>query len=455
MEKRLENNKGDLTSGNMIKKMLIFILPVAVGNICSQFYNVADSAVVGQMVSSSALAAVGSCFAIQMIINSIFAGLGNGSMAVCSQYFGAKDKEGTARAVTTALFMALMLGLALTVVGLIISKPLLQLINTPASILDDAVLYLRINFIGSAWHIVFYMGGAMVRGIGDTVLPFILSIVSSVLNIVLDVILVLIMDSGVAAVAIATIIAELVAAAILVWRIASGKYGFKITRASFRPVKSMVVRIAKIAIPSAIQGVSVAVGQLIVQTYVNHFGEDVVAANTVVQKVDGFALLIIMAISTGVSAFVGQNMGAGKLDRVKRVIPVFGSFSVAYGLVAGGVIWLLAEPVSKIFTSNAAVIAFSAEALRIVALSYWALGLYNLFVSFFRGSGDATPPMIIALISSVLQIPMCYYFAIVRDDYKGLFFTFCIVAVLNLAMSFGYYLTGRWKRKSITSATNQ
>ena len=314
--------KGDMTNGSITKKLLLFALPVMGGQIFTQLYNVVDSIVVGNFVGEEALAAVNGSFAVQMICNSIFAGLGMGSSVVCSQYYGSGKTKELSSTVNTTFFLALLIGAILTVVGLLISRPLLVLLNTPENILDDSVTYLRIVFIGSIGHLFYTMGANVLRGLGDAKWPMYFLIVCSLINVVLDLVFVICFHWDVAGVAWATIIAQFISAVGVVIRIAKGGYHVTVNKDTFRLDGRKALTIARIGIPTAITMLVSSAGMLVIQSFANGFGSNFVATMGVAMKIDGFAMLPLQSLGQAITTFVGQNYGAKKLDRLAGEIVV-------------------------------------------------------------------------------------------------------------------------------------
>jgi putative MATE family efflux protein len=309
--------RGDLTQGPILKKVLMFSIPILLSNIFSVLYNLVDSITVGQYVGSDALAAVGSCFAIIMVMVAIYAGFGIGSGVLVAQLYGAKSKD-ISKAVNTAYIVAFFVGIVMGIVGQIVAKPLLNLLRTPANIYNDALLYLRIIFLGCTGELFYYMGSGLLRSMGDSKWPMYFGIITAILNIIGDIILVVIIKIGVAGVAIATIGSQAVSAILVLLRVYKSKsFDFKVTRETFRPDFGILKNILRIGIPSAINSLTNSIGLLIIQSYANSFGSDFVACNTIVQKVDSFALLPLMALGQGLMTFSGQNLGADREDRVR------------------------------------------------------------------------------------------------------------------------------------------
>ena len=439
-----------MTTGSIFKKILLFSLPVMGGQIFTQLYNVVDSIVVGNFVSKEALAAVGVSFPVQMVCNSIFAGLGMGSSVVCSQLYGAGKTKELSKTVNTTFFLALVIGALLTVVGLLIARPLLNLLGTPANIIDDAEAYLRIVFIGSIGHLFYNMGANVLRGLGDAKWPMYFLIVCSVLNVILDLVFVLAFHMGVPGVAWATIIAQFVSAIGVVIRIARGGYHVTVTKETLRLDGMKALTIARIGIPTAVTMLVSSIGMMIIQSFANSFGSDFVATMTVAMKIDGFAMLPLQAFGQAATTYVGQNIGAGKHDRVKSGVRLISIIIIVMGVLMGVVMYFFGYQLVALFNDSPEVREMGKNVLRIICVIYWGMGLQQTFSGVMRGAGAVAMPMIISIVAMFIRVPVAYGLAVVRNDYRGMFYSMIISTMVGVIALFVYYKMGRWKKHAIT-----
>lgn len=438
--------RGDLTQGPILKKVLMFSIPILLSNIFSVLYNLVDSITVGQYVGSDALAAVGSCFAIIMVMVAIYAGFGIGSGVLVAQLYGAKSKD-ISKAVNTAYIVAFFVGIVMGIVGQIVAKPLLNLLRTPANINNDALLYLRIIFLGCTGELFYYMGSGLLRSMGDSKWPMYFGIITAILNIIGDIILVVIIKIGVAGVAIATIGSQAVSAILVLLRVYKSKsFDFKVTRETFRPDFGILKNILRIGIPSAINSLTNSIGLLIIQSYANSFGSDFVACNTIVQKVDSFALLPLMALGQGLMTFSGQNLGADREDRVRSGLMKIGSFMLIFILISGAAIFIFAAPLSRAFTTNEAVISLCVRALRIVSVFYCAVAVQRSVHAMLQGSGAMLPIMAVSLFAIIVRILLSYLLAVRGNDAFGLMWAQNISNTLVAVLSLLYAMFGNWKK---------
>lgn len=439
----------DFTQGDILKPIIVFSLPVLFGDIFSALYNVVDSVVVGQFVGSGALAAVNSSFAITMVCVAIYAGFGMGASVVAGQLFGAKNFEDLNKAISTAYIGALIIGITMSVVGLVISTPLLNAINTPAEILKDADIYLKIYFCGCTTQLLYYMTSGIMRGLGDSRTPMQAIIVCALLNIVLDLVFVIYFQMGCAGVAIATVIAQAISAVLVVSKMLLGNYDIRFTRKTFRLHTNMLAKILRVGVPSAIQQLVNSVGLLIVQSYANSFGTNLVASNGIIQKLDSFTQLPIMAVGQTITMFNAQNLGAGRMDRVKVGNRKMMGFNIAVGALVGILLYFGVEPLYRLFISPAdagyqQIIEIGRNSIHILAFFYWILALQLGFGSILRGAGAATPVMVISIVCVAIRIPLTYLFAMETGMYQGLYWATSVFNTIFAAGMMLYYRFGKW-----------
>jgi len=451
MEQAIKKNTGqiDLTEGSVVKSFLSFMVPIIIGNIFTQLYNTADSIIVGQFVGSNALAALGACFPLNMIINSFLVSVGAGATVVVSQYYGAKNQEGVSRTVNNALILASLVALGITVIGLISAKPVLNLLKTPEEIFDDAYIYLVITIIGTLGHLYYQMGSAILRGMGDSVFPLIMLIFCSLLNIVLDLLFVAVFHWGVAGAAWATILAQLISGITLIMRLTGKRYNVKVNRNTLKIEKDIAKPILFVGVPAGLQMLVYASGSSIVQGFTNTFGSNIIAANSSILKIDGFIILPNMAISTAIQAFVGQNIGAGKIDRLKKGNRVGMLFSIAISVVLGLVFVAFAPGAIGLFTSEAEVVRIGSIGLRTLGFFYVFQGISQCITGIVRGAGQSTVPMLTAFVNIGLRTAFSYILAVRTNDYKGLYYAMIIGNAANALIMIIYYKLGSWRKASI------
>ncbi|WP_165444088.1 MATE family efflux transporter [Lachnoclostridium sp. Marseille-P6806] len=441
----------DFTQGKIVKPMLIFSLPISIGDIFSALYNVVDSIVVGQYVGSAALAAVSASFAITMVCVAVYAGFGIGCGVVIGQLFGAREKEKLDRAIGTAYAGALVIGLTMTVVGLIISKPLLVAINTPEEIINDANIYLMIYFLGCTTQLCYYMTSGMMRSLGDSKIPMIILTICAVLNIVLDILFVVAFHWGCAGVALATVLSQALSAVIIVRLLFTPRFGFTFRLRKMRIDREIIGMIFKIGIPSAIQSLVSSFGLLIIQSYSNSFGTNLVASNGIVQKLDSFSQLPIMALGQTITTFTAQNLGAGQKERVIKGNRIFLFILFAIGAAVGVILFFAVVPLYRLFISPSdpgfqEIIEIGMNSIHVMAFFYCVVAIQLGTGSILRGAGAAMPVMVIAIVSIIVRVPITYFMAAVPHNYVNLYWATSIFNVIFALGMVAYYKFGNWSR---------
>lgn len=455
-ENKTKIKQHDFTKGDITKPIILFSLPVLFGDIFSALYNVVDSVVVGQFVGSGALAAVNSSFAITMVCVAIYSGFGMGSSVVAGQLFGAKDFKDLNKAISTSYIGAFVIGIAMSIVGIIISTPLLYAINTPAEIMSDADIYLKIYFCGCMTQLMYYMTSGIMRGLGDSRTPMIAIIVCAILNIILDLMFVINFHMGCAGVAIATVISQAISAVFVVTKMLLGSYGIQFTRKSFRMYPDMLRKILDVGVPSAIQSLVNSIGLLIVQSYANSFGTNLVASNGIIQKLDSFTQLPIMAVGQTITMFNAQNLGAGLKDRVKEGNRKMMAFNIAVGVIVGVALYVGVEPLYRLFISQGdagytEIVEIGRNSIHILAFFYWIVALQLGYGSILRGAGAATPVMVISIVCVVVRVPVTYLLAMATGRYQGLYWANNVFYTLFAVGMMLYYRFGKWDQFAITS----
>ena len=437
----------DMTTGSIMKKMMIFAVPVLLSSVFSQLYNVVDSIVVGRFVSAHALGAVGSCGNIMMVFYALMMGMNVGAGVIVSQYFGAKEYEELNKVVVTLIMVATAITLVMVALGLPLGPAILRLLKTPEELMDYAVTYLRISFIGLLGQFYFYVGSFVLRGMGDSKWPAMMVILSSVINIILDIIFVVAFHWDVAGVAWATAIAQAISAAVVLTRLARHEHldfalkNWKIDTTKIRPLLS-------IGLPSSVQQLALSAGNLIIQRFANGFGADLVAAMTIVTKLDMFAMMPINALSQTLSTFVGQNVGAGKDERVKQGVRLMTITILALSISLAVIIAIFGKPLMKVFTPDETVVSIGVVCLYIMVFSYWGTALQQTYSGLLRGAGDAMIPAAVMIGAVLLRIPGTYLLAVVPGNYRGIFYCMCAAAILGGLVLLFYYRSGAWKNRN-------
>ena len=453
----LGKSKMDLTEGPVFKKLLIFSIPILLGSIVTQLYNVVDSVVVGQFVSSDALAAVSASTPIMTIINMFLIGLSTGSNVVISQRVGVKNKEALQKAVETTACLTIICSVFVTIVGLLVSKPLLTILGTPENIFDDAYYYILIIYLGTTGNMVYNMCSGALRGMGDSTWPFLFLTFCSVLHILLDLVAVLLLDMGVLGVALSTAVSQLISGIGVVIRLNKGGYGVRVDFKHMRLDKRETGQIIGIGLPAAIQNIGNSIAALCVQSSVNVFGSSFIAANSIVTKVDDMINIPVMALSTALCTFVGQNMGIFRMDRIKKGINDSILSLCILGVGLCGILIVFRHDLPWMFTKESEVAYIASQGLFIMSFMCLFNGVDRCLVNAMRGAGKSVVPMVTAQFGAFSRIPLAYYLAVKTGNYLGIFYALLIASFLRMAAIAVYYYCGGWKRavKKFEKAHNE
>ncbi len=383
----------DLIKGSIWKSILWFSVPLLIGNLFQQLYNTVDSYVVGNYVSSSALAAVGQSTPIINMLVGFFMGLATGAGVVISQYYGAERKDKMTLAIHTSMALTLVLCIIFTILGVALAHPILVMIGSPKSVLPLATLYLQIYFAGISFALIYNMGSGILRALGDSKRPLYYLIVASLINIVLDFTLVLYFHMGVAGVAIATFIAQGISAVMVMIQLCHTKEAYRVEIKKIRFDAKILKKIIQIGIPTALQQSIVSFSNVIVQSYINSFGAAAVAGYTSYVKLDGFLQLPIQSFAMAITTFTGQNIGAKQYDRVKKGLRVTMGMTYLVTIIGTALIFWQGRAMVGLFTKDKEVIAAGYLMARIFAGGYLSLPLVHIISGALRGVGLTKVPM--------------------------------------------------------------
>lgn len=392
----------DMTQGTIWKQLIYFAFPLLIGNLFQQLYNTVDSVVVGNFVSTEALAAVGSVTPIINMLVGFFSGLATGAGVVISQFFGAKNGQMLHKAVHTTLLMTVGLGVIFTFIGIFMTPLMLNLMSTPADVFDGAALYLRIYFGGVLGLMLYNMVSGILRAVGDSKRPLYFLILSSLLNVVLDLAFVIVFHMGIAGVAIATIIAQFISAFLLLVVLARSDEDYKLVLRDLKMDAEILKRIVRIGLPAGLQMAVTSFSNVFVQSYINRFGSACMAGWTSYSKIDQFVLLPMQSLSLSATTFVGQNLGAGNLSRAKKGTRVSMAISVAITAVLTVLLIAFSSQLLMLFNQDENVLYYGNIFIRYLAPFYVICCINQIFAGSLRGAGDATGPMIIMLLSFVV-----------------------------------------------------
>ena len=447
----------DMTSGRPVTQIIRFTLPMLLGNIAQQMYNTVDSIIVGRFVGDNALAAVGSAGPLVNLMIVLFVGISVGASIMVSQYFGARQREKLSRTIGCCIALTGVASLFIMIVGPIVAKPLLRLLSTPESIIDWCTAYLTILFVGVAGGGYYNILGGVLRGLGDSVSALIYLLVATGLNIILDYTFVAKFGLGVAGVAYATVIAQWVSGMLCLRKLSKMKDLFDLKKEYIRPGGEYTSSLVRLGLPSGITQAILSMSMIVVQSLTNSFGELFIAANVIVMRIDGFVMLPAFSFGTAMTTYAGQNIGAGKMDRVVKGARQGTLFAMGVSTVLTVLILLFGRHLMGIFTNTEELIDLSYRMMRILAVGYIAMEVTQCLSGIMRGAGDTVTPMWISIINSVaLRVPLAYgLVALTRTPelpqgkcdmmYVSLVITWVVGALLTFTM----YRVGKWKRKAI------
>lgn len=445
MNKEKSKNRGLMTEGVIWKEILLFSIPLLLGNLFQQLYNAVDSVVVGNYIGAQALAAVGSSAPVINLLVSFFMGLAVGAGVIISRYFGARKKEELHIAVHTSLALTFTAGLVMTLIGVLISPYVLQWVGTPSDVMESSVLYLRIYFLGILSVMVYNMGSGILRAVGDSRNPLYFLIVSSVTNIILDMLFVIVFHMGIAGVGWATLIAQTISAVLTMLLLIRTKEEYQVKLKHIRFHKHMLYEIVRLGLPSGLQNAIVSFSNVIVQSNINAFGSLAMAGCGSYTKIDGFAILPVMSYSMALTTFTGQNMGAKKYDRVKQGAKTGILMSVITIICISALLLILGPNVLAIFSSDPTVINYGLYMMHVLAPGYIFLAISHAFNGIIRGAGITTVPMIV-MVTCWCGLRMAWILTSVPlfHDIGVVFMGWPLTWIASALWLFLYYRKGSW-----------
>lgn len=452
----------DMTTGKPWEKILIFTVPMLIGNIAQQLYNTVDSIVVGHYVGDNALAAVGSAGPILNLLLVLFMGISVGAGVMVSQYFGAKEREELSRTIGNCITLTALATLIIMFIGSLSIRPLLEALDTPASIIDWCHSYLMILLLGSVGVAYYNILCGILRGLGDSVSALIYLLVAALLNIVLDLWFVAGLNMGVAGVALATVIAQAVSAVLCMIKLCRMRQIFDLKPEYLKLSASHTLNIVRLGLPSGLTQAIFSMAMIIVQSLTNSFGEMVIAANVIIMRVDGFAMMPNFSFGTAMTTYAGQNVGARRYDRVEQGARQ--GTLMAVGISASITLLLLfcGKPLMGIFTETSELVDLSFNMMKILAAGYIAMAVTQCLSGVMRGAGDTMTPMWISLITTVaIRVPLAYGISYLTRTpelptgayqciWISLLSSWCIGALITSL----FYIRGSWKKKALTTSSH-
>ncbi len=448
MKQKLIRNCGLMTEGPIAKQLLIYAVPILLSSYLQQLYNIVDSVVAGKFISYAALAAVGANGVIVSLLVGFFLGFTAGGSVIISQAYGAQDTKGVFESVHTAIGVSITAGLLLTGLGLAFTPALLKLINTPQEVRGMASQYLTIYFCGTVPVMLYNMGSAILRAVGNSTLPLIFLGVAAGTNTVLDLVFVIWFRMGIAGTAWATVISQIIAAGLTIAALMRTDEVYKLYLSKIRIKKEILVKILKLGVPAGFQTSVISLSNILIQRAINGFGAVVMAGAAAAGKVDGLVGSTIGAFGLATTGFVGQNYGAGRIDRVKKGARIGFLMTVAASIVLGGILLLLRNQTAALFNDDPLVIASAAQLMMFILPFYFVYSFVEIFAGTMRGAGSTFVPMIVTLIGMCLlravwvSVVPTYF-----NDIRAVFVIYPISWVWTGIPMWLIYKRGKWNKK--------
>lgn len=447
----------DMTEGTPWKKIVLFTVPMLIGNIAQQLYNTVDSVVVGNYVGDNALAAVGSAGPILNLLIVLFVGISVGAGIMVSQYFGAREREELSMTIGNCITLTGIAVLFVMVVASLVARPLLELLNTPESIIGWCHSYLLILFIGVGGLAYYNILSGILRGLGDSMAALAYLLVSTVINIVLDVLFVARFDMGVNGVALATVIAQTISALLCLFRLLRMKEIFELKWSHLKLQKKHSMNVIRLGLPSGITQAIFSMAMIVVQSLTNSFGEMFIAANVIVMRVDGFAMMPNFSFGTALTTYAGQNVGARLYDRVEKGAKQGTMIAVGTSTMITGLILIFGKALMGIFTNTPELVELSRDMMGILAVGYIAMAVTQSLSGVMRGAGDTMTPMWISIVTTIfIRVPIAYGIAFLTRTPKlpngrqeCVFISLLASWLIGAVITYFFYKRGKWKTKAI------
>ncbi len=447
----------DMTTGTPWKKIALFTIPMIIGNIAQQLYNTVDSIVVGKFVGDNALAAVGSASPIFNLLLVLFIGISVGTSVMVSQYFGAKEREQLSKTIGCCITLTAIASVFIMLIGSFIVRPLLELLHTPDSIIDWCTSYLTVLFWGISGVAYYNILSGVLRGLGDSVSALLYLLVATVINIVLDLWFVAGLGLGVFGVALATAIAQAISALLCFIKLSRMQELFDMKPKYLRVDGEHTMTMIRLGLPSGLTQAIFSMAMIIVQSLTNSFGEMVIAANVIIMRVDGFAMMPNFSFGTAMTTYSGQNVGAKRYDRAEEGARQGTIMAMAVSASITVLILIFGKYLMGIFTSTTELVNLSVHMMRILAVGYIAMAVTQSLSGVMRGAGDTMTPMWISLFTTVVvRVPVAYGISwltrtaeLPNGRSECIFISLLMSWTLGAIITFVFYRIGGWKKKAI------
>ena len=396
----MKKNQIDMTEGSIAARLIAFSVPLIISSILQLLFNAADIVVVGRFAGDNSLAAVGSTSSLINMLVNLFTGLATGTTVVAANYFGARDKANLHDTVHTSMVVSVFSGILLTIIGIFGAKNILLMMGSPEEVLPLAQLYLKVYFAGITASMVYNFGSALLRAKGDTQRPLIILLIAGVINVVLNLIFVISFKMDVAGVALATVLSQVFASVVVVIILLHEKDDFHLCFRDLKINRSVLSRIVRIGVPAGVQGILFSFSNVIIQSSVNSFGSVVIAGNSAGSNIEGFVWTSMNGLSQGTMTFAGQNLGAGKADRIKKLPLISQVLVTVEGLILGNIVVHFSAALLSIYTTNPDVIAQGVIRIKMVCTLYCLCGMMDCMANMIRGIGHSVLPMIVTIFGA-------------------------------------------------------
>lgn len=401
-EKVKKNYEIDMCNGPLFGKILKFAIPLMLSGILQLLFNAADIVVVGRFAGNEALAAVGSTSSLINLLVNVFIGLSVGANVLVARFYGAGQKRELSEMVHTAVMTSLVSGVILIFAGLFLSGPALRLMDTPEDCIGQAILYMRIYFVGMPVMMAYNFGSAILRAVGDTKRPLYYLLAAGVINVILNLIFVIVFSMGVAGVAMATVISQAVSAALVLRCLILTDSDYRLNLRELRIVPDKLFKMMQIGLPAGLQGALFSISNVLIQSSVNSFGSVAMAGNTAAANVEGFVYTSMNSLHQTAISFTGQNYGATKYRRIGKILLICQALVIAVGVVMGNAAYLFSGTLLKLYSTDAEVIRYGILRLSIICTTYCLCGMMDVMVGSLRGMGYSVMPMIVSLTGACL-----------------------------------------------------
>lgn len=437
----------DMVNGPLFGKILRFAVPLILSGVLQLLFNAADIIVVGRFTGSDALAAVGSTSSLINLLVNLFIGVSVGANVMAARYYGSGNGKEMFQTVHTAVLTALAGGCFMTVAGILAARPILELMGTPEDVLPQSVLYMRLYFIGMPAFMAYNFGAAILRAIGDTKRPLYFLSAAGVVNVLFNLLFVVVFHMGVAGVAVATVISQVISSFLVLRCLCKSEGIYRLELRKLHIHKDKLAAMLKIGLPAGFQGMMFNISNVLIQSSINSFGSLVMAGNTAASNIEGFVYIALNAIYQTSLSFTSQNVGAHQYKRVNRVLLICAVITVVLGTVLGTGAYLLGDVLLRIYSSDTQVIAYGMTRLAIIAVPYALCGMMDVLAGSLRGMGSSVLPMITSLTGACL-FRVVWIFTIFRWEHSRfiLYISYPISWTLVLVMNVACYFMIRKKR---------